>query len=165
MITEATLDARFSSPEASPTPWAAGIEQLEGAEIYWISTVKSNGQPHVTPMIAIWLEDSLYFATGPEEQKARNLVANPRCTITTGCNSIQDGLDVVIEGSVSREIDAARLQQLADRYKSKYDWNFTASDGALFNEIGGEALVFRVDPVKAFGFAKGATFGQTRWTF
>lgn len=165
MKPEAKLDARFSSPEATGTPWAIGTEQLDAAEIYWISTVKSNGQPHVTPLIAIWIEDSLYFATGPEEQKARNLIANPRCTITTGCNSIQDGLDVVIEGSVSRETDTAKLQQLAAAYKSKYDWNFTASDGALFNAMGGEAFVFRVDPVKAFGFAKGETFGQTRWTF
>jgi hypothetical protein len=37
-------------------------------------------------------------------------------------------------------------------------------DGAFLNNVGGEALVYEVAPVQAFGFGKGA-YSQTRWRF
>jgi len=37
----------------------------------------------------------LYFCTGPHERKARNLGQNPHCVLTTGCNTLKEGLDVV----------------------------------------------------------------------
>ena len=49
---------------------------LETAELFWISTVRTDGRPHVTPLPAVWLDDVLYFCTGPGEQKAVNLAAN-----------------------------------------------------------------------------------------
>jgi len=44
----------FSEPDSTPTPWAAGIEQLREANTYWLSTVRPDGRPHVTPLIAVW---------------------------------------------------------------------------------------------------------------
>ena len=67
------LDTRFSAPDATPTSWDVVRQLLESAELFWISTVRSNGRPHVAPLPAVWREDALYFATGPDEQKAVNL--------------------------------------------------------------------------------------------
>src|SRR3954464_1212467 len=91
------LDPQFSSDSATPTPWAEVRELLEKASMYWLSTVRPDGRPHVTPLFASWLDGALYFATGAAERKARNLVHNAHCVVTTGCNVI-DGVDVVIEG-------------------------------------------------------------------
>jgi hypothetical protein len=44
------------------------------------------------------------------------------------------------------------------------DRHFDVRDSAFHRE-GGEARVFVVAPVKAFGFAKGEPFGQTRSCF
>lgn len=30
----------FSSPGATPTPWAAGLEQVDAADTFWVSTVR-----------------------------------------------------------------------------------------------------------------------------
>lgn len=30
----------FSEPDATPTPWAAGLEQLRAADTFWLSTVR-----------------------------------------------------------------------------------------------------------------------------
>jgi nitroimidazol reductase NimA-like FMN-containing flavoprotein (pyridoxamine 5'-phosphate oxidase superfamily) len=163
----AELDPAFSSPGATPTPWAEARRQLEAAEIFWLSTVRPNGQPHVTPLITVWVDEALYFCTGPTERKARNLERNTHCVLATGCNTIDAGLDVVVEGDAVRTSDEATLQRVADAYASKYGepFVFRVRDGAFRNDESGEALVFRVAPRKAFGFGKGDVFSQTRWRF
>jgi Pyridoxamine 5'-phosphate oxidase len=160
------LHPGFSSPDATATPWARAVARLEQAEIFWLSTVRPDGRPHVTPLIAAWLGDALYFSTGPTERKARNLEGNPWCVLTTGCNALGEGIDVVVEGEAVRTTDAATLQRVADTFSSKYGapFVFSVGDGVLLGE-GGEALVFEVRPVKAFGFSREAAFGQTRWRF
>ena len=69
----AEVDTRFSSEGAAPAKWADVSDRLQRAEIFWISTVRSDGRPHVTPLISVYLGDALYFCTGPDERKARNL--------------------------------------------------------------------------------------------
>jgi hypothetical protein len=38
------------------------------------------------------------FTTGAEDQKFANLRGNPRVVLTTGCNSWDRGVDVMVEG-------------------------------------------------------------------
>ena len=68
------------------------------AQLFWVTTVRPDGRPHSTPLVAVWLDDALHFCTGPTEQKAHNLVANPHVLLTTGDNGWKGGLDVVVEG-------------------------------------------------------------------
>ncbi|HEY0604793.1 MAG TPA: pyridoxamine 5'-phosphate oxidase family protein [Herpetosiphonaceae bacterium] len=162
------LEPQFSSSDAQPTSWAEAIAHLERAEIFWLSTVRPEGRPHVTPLLAVWLDGALYFCTGEQERKAKNLTHNAQCVLTTGCNKMwQDGLDLVVEGQAAQISDPARLQRIADLYATKYgsDWRFTVKDGAFHGSEGNIAVVYEVRPVKAFGFGKGATFSQTRWRF
>ena len=70
------LDTRFSDPDAVATGWEETRQVLEQAELFWISTVRADGRPHVTPLVAVWLDDAVHFATGPGEQKAVNLRTN-----------------------------------------------------------------------------------------
>jgi hypothetical protein len=168
------LDPHFSSDDATPTSWEEGRERLERAELYWISTVRPDGSPHVTPLLAVWLDGAMYFCTGPEERKARNLAGNPSCVLTTGCNALGDGLDMVVEGEAARLTDDAGLGRVAEAYLSKYgeDWRFAAREGAFFHDPGslreadpGPAWVYEVSPKRVFGFGKGGPFSQTRWRF
>jgi nitroimidazol reductase NimA-like FMN-containing flavoprotein (pyridoxamine 5'-phosphate oxidase superfamily) len=159
------LDTRFSDPEASATDWTEGRERVEAAELFWLSTVRPDGRPHVTPLIAVWLDDAAYFCTGAEERKGKNLARNPHCILTTGCNQLHEGLDVVIEGEAERISDDTKLERVAAAYEAKYgsEWHFDVRDGA-FHHGSGEALVFEVAPATAFGFRKGE-YSQTRWRF
>jgi uncharacterized pyridoxamine 5'-phosphate oxidase family protein len=160
------LDPRFSSEDARPTEWADARRRLEQAEVFFLTTVRPDGRPHVTPLIAVWERESLYFCTGPTEQKAKNLAANPHCILTAGATAIAEGLDVVVEGDAVRADDDAELGRVAAAYEDKYgkDWHFDVADGAFHHEAG-DAWVFRVTPVRSFGFAKGEPFGQTRFRF
>jgi general stress protein 26 len=166
----AELDPRFSSEGARPTAWSEAQKHLEAAQLYWVTTVRADGRPHVTPLIAVWLDDAMHFCTGAEEQKARNLERNRHCSLTTGCNSLTEGLDLVIEGDAVRVTDNAKLREIAVAYESKYgrEWHFDVQDRAFVHEDAGKqhvALVFQVTPAKVLGFRKGEPYGQTRWRF
>ena len=162
----ATLDPRFSDPASSATPWTETQRSLADAEIFWITTVRADGRPHVTPLVAVWLDDAIYFTTGAAEQKAVNLQVNPQVVLTTGCNAWDSGLDVVVEGSAVPVTDDARLAHLAEAWSTKWDgqWRYEARNGRFHHEGGGEALVYAVRPWKVLAFGKG-TFTQTTHHF
>jgi hypothetical protein len=158
----------FSERDATPTPWAVGLEQLRAADTYWLSTVRPDGRPHVTPVIAVWHAEALWFATGPEERKARNLAENRSCVVTTGrCDLVEGALDVVLEGQAELATDDAALELVATAFAIKYPngpWDFVVRGGAFSDRhAGGRVLVFRVSPAQGFGFRKGDHFSQTTW--
>jgi nitroimidazol reductase NimA-like FMN-containing flavoprotein (pyridoxamine 5'-phosphate oxidase superfamily) len=161
------LDTRFSEPGAVATEWDEARRLLETAELFWISTVRPDGRPHVTPLVAVWLDDAIHFATGPSEQKAVNLRGNQHVTLTTGRNEWDRGTDVVVEGDAVRTTDDGLLRRLAEAWTTKWDgrWRYEARDGAFDNDHGrGGALVFSVNPTKILAFTKGS-FSQTSYRF
>jgi hypothetical protein len=114
----AELHSDFSSPGAVARPWEDATDALEAAEIFWLSTVRRDGRPHVTPLPAMWLDDALHFCTGPAEQKARNLEGNPQCVLTTGNNLYGSGLDVMVEGPEIWLVTHGRFELLGPRSPS-----------------------------------------------
>jgi uncharacterized pyridoxamine 5'-phosphate oxidase family protein len=159
------VDPEFSEAGAPPTAWDDARSQLELARAYWLSTVRPDGRPHVTTIAAIVLEGTVYFATGPQERKARNLARNPHVAITTGSSAF-DGLDIVLEGAVVRVADLAILRRLADASKYPGVFGFRVKDGVFTDEGGeNEILVYELRATKGFGFRKGTGSSQTRWRF
>jgi hypothetical protein len=160
----AELDPAFSSANATVTLWTEARKELEQAEIFWLATVRPDGRPHCTPLISVWLDGACWFVTGPTERKAMNLAANPHCVLMTGCNDLNSGLDVVVEGEAVQVTDTGILERVAAAFRAKYPdpFKFTLGD---FEGGGGEALVFRIWPHKAFGFRHLPTSSQTRFRF
>jgi len=161
------LDARFSDPAAVAADWDQTRRTLEDAELFWITTVRTDGRPHATPLVAVWLDDAIHFATGFDEQKAVNLRTNQNVILMTGCNEWERGVDVVIEGEAVQVIDENVLRRLAEAWETKWDgrWHYEVHDRGFRHEGGsGAVLVFSVKPAKVLAFAKG-TFGQTRHRF
>ena len=124
----------FSSVGAAPTSWRQASGELEGARVYWLSTVRPDGRPHVTPLLGVWLRGALYFCTGPGERKAKNLSRNPLCAATTGRNSL-DGLDLVVEGAAASLSDGDDRQLVAEAFESKYGSQFTAPEGTCLVSV------------------------------
>lgn len=158
-----TLDTRYSESPAEAVPWEEAVALLEQAELFWVSSVRPDGRPHVTPVVAVWMDGALNFSSGPQEQKSRNLAVNPHCAITTGCNARDEGIDIVLHGQVEIVRDLSELQRVADGFFAKYgsDWAFEVAADGTFS---GPALVYRLNPTQALGFGKGP-FSHTRWDF
>jgi PPOX class probable F420-dependent enzyme len=162
------LSREFSHRDATVTGWDETRKALEEAELFWISTVRADGRPHVTPVVAAWADGAIWFSTGAGEQKFANLRANPCVVLTTGCNRWDGGLDVVVEGRAVLVTDDATLNRVAAAFAEKWDgrWQYTARDGAFSGLDGsGRAMVFSVKPAKVFAHAKGDPFGETRHRF
>ena len=163
-----TLDQRYSNPDAIATGWDETRRVLETAELSWLTTVRADGRPHVTPLVAVWDDGAVHFCTGAGEQKAVNLRDNPHVILTTGCSEWDKGLDVVVEGDAVRVTDQDTLKRLADVWMTKWDgqWQYRVGDGGFRHSEDGEelVLVFSVAPTRVLAFAKG-NFGQTKHVF
>jgi hypothetical protein len=122
--------------------------------------------------VGVWHGGAFAFYTGADEQKARNLDANPHVAVTTGSTGAggwSSGTDVVVEGTAVRVTDAGALTALAAAWYAKYgeDWHFEVR-GEEFVEVSssggateGGARVYRVAPDKVLAF--GGPHGQTRY--
>src|ERR1700722_16470130 len=162
------LDEEYSDPAATAVSWEETSKLLEGAELYWVSTVRKDGRPHVTPVVGVWYDDAVWFTTGPDEQKHVNMQANPHVVLTTGCAHWDQGVDVVVEGKTVWVTDDATLEEVATAFRTRWDgrWKFTVRDGLFRGSDGsGGAHVFAVRPTKVFAHAKGDPFGATRHRF
>jgi Pyridoxamine 5'-phosphate oxidase len=148
--------------------WETARQIVETAPAtYWLATVRPDGRPHVMPILSVWVNGMLFFATGQGTQKARNLVLNSHCVVAVE----QEPLDLVIEGSARKTRDDETLRRVAERYATIYDWHVTVRDGA-FHDTGGAPTagpppyeVYEVTPRTAFGLPVGESFGPTRWHF
>jgi nitroimidazol reductase NimA-like FMN-containing flavoprotein (pyridoxamine 5'-phosphate oxidase superfamily) len=173
-MTTGKIDPRYGDASATPPPWAAIERLLTDAQLYWIITVRTDGRPHAVPLVGVWQDGAFAFCTGAEEQKQRNLDANPHVAVTTGstgANGWDSGKDVVVEGTAVRVTDADALQRLADAWSAKYgeDWTYEVR-GQEFVELShsggandGGARVYRVRPAKVIAF--GDSHGQTTYRF
>jgi general stress protein 26 len=173
-MTTGEIDPRYGDASASPPSWADIERLLTDAQLYWIITVRADGRPHAVPLVGVWQDGAFAFCTGADEQKQRNLDANPHVAVTTGSTGAHgwdNGEDVVLEGTAVRVTGQVELQQLADAWFAKYgdDWHFEVR-GQEFVELGhsggsteGSARVYRVAPDKVLAF--GGEHGQTRYRF
>lgn len=171
MNIQGVLDTRFSEA-AEPLDWATVDRALASAELYWITTVRADGRPHVTPLVGVWLEDRFVFCTGPAEQKARNLGHRDGVVVTTGANTWNSGLDVVVEGRAERVKGLDRLVPLAAAYRAKYgdEWafrcdedGFCSGDHSADGHAEDHADVYVVRAVKVIAFGK-SPHAQTTFT-
>src|SRR5580700_10138924 len=116
-----TLDQRYSSTGAQAASWEQTLDVLKGAQISWLTTIRANGRPHATPVVAAWGEGAMHFHTGDTEQKFINLRTNPNVLLTTGTSTWDSGLDVIIEGTAAQTTDHDTLTRLAPLWADKWD--------------------------------------------
>jgi hypothetical protein len=151
-------------------PWGRARDALAASRgpgvTFFLGTVRPDGTPHAAGLGAVWAQDALWFVTGPRTRKARNLAANPACTIS--CRL--PGIDVVLEGRAERVTDPDTLERLAAVYR----------EGGWPAEVRGDAFtapysapsagpppwhLHRLTCHTAFGVATAEPHGASRWRF
>lgn len=138
-------------------PWSWARERIERSHDYWVATTWPDGRPHVMPVWGVWMDDALWFSCSRASRKARNLAAQPTCSIATD-NAYEP---VVIEGRAELVGDLETIRRFVgavnDKYRTAYGIDFfTRASNACF----------RVRPSWAFGLMESDFTGSpTRWTF
>jgi PPOX class probable F420-dependent enzyme len=138
-------------------PWPEVERRLTVSHDYWVATVRPDGRPHVMPVWGVWLDGRLWFSSGLRSRKARNLAADPRCTLTT--DDAQN--PVVLDGVAARVADADGISAFVVAMNAKYDAGMTADflDPAV-------NATFAVRPERAIALTHDDFTGSpTRWTF
>lgn len=163
---EPVAERLLSNDDRPATSWPEGRRRLAEAGTYWLATARPDGRPHVRPLLAVWLDDALYFVASQTSRKATHLARDARCAVTTEA----DGADLVLEGSASVVRDDATLQQVAELYLAKYAWPVIIRDGAFIADGAPTAgpppyHVYALSLETAYGFGKSESFCPTRWRF
>src|SRR5437660_8958613 len=133
---------------------------------FFLGTAGSDGRPHAAGVGAVWLDDDLYFVSGPGTRKSRNLAANPACTVSASL----PGMDVVIEGEAIRITDPATLERLAAHYRDN-GWPAQVEGDAFTAPFtapsGGPPPwhLYAVTVHTVFGLGGDEPSGATRWRF
>jgi general stress protein 26 len=133
--------------------WSYVSQRLAAAPFYWVATVGADGTPHAVPYFGAFIDDVLYFETGPATRGGRNLRANPEVAV-----HLTSGEEVVIiEGTARTAVPGAKLfADLQDAYRPKYDGYFPMSAENLFS----------VAPTVIFAWDLGDfPASMTRWQF
>ncbi|MGD9891308.1 MAG: pyridoxamine 5'-phosphate oxidase family protein [Dehalococcoidia bacterium] len=152
-------------------PWSRARDALANdtptADVpFFLGTTRPDGRPHAAGFGGLWMDGDLYFTSSPAARKARNLAANPACTIAARLT----GIDLVLEGTAARVTDPATLAAAARRFR----------EGGWPAEVAGDAFtapfsapsagpppwhLYRFTLDTAFGVATAEPHGATRWRF
>ena len=96
--------------------WAHVERRLRNASSYWLSTTRADGRPHARPVWGLWLDGAVWFGTGQQSVKGRNLARDPRAVV-----HLESGDDVVIlEGVVEKITDRELAGRVTAAYSEKY---------------------------------------------
>lgn len=124
---------------------------LEGTRTGKLATVRSDGRPHVAPIWFVLDGDDVLFNTDEKSVKGRNLVRDPRVSISVDLEEPPYGF-VLIEGTATLSEDPAELLRWATAIGGRYMGNDRAEEFGQRNGVPGEFLV-RVTPTKTIAFA------------
>jgi hypothetical protein len=133
---------------------------------FFVATVRPNGRPHSAGVGAVWVDDALYFVSGPDTRRARNLAANPACSVSVRLR----GIDLVLEGEARRVTDASTLERVAAVYRTG-GWPASVEGDALTAPFTAPSAgpppwhLYRLTLHRAVGVAGAEPHGATRWDF
>jgi hypothetical protein len=155
----------------APLPWERALSQLSAGPhgpgtTFFLATARPDGRPHSAGIGAIWLDGDLYFTSGPAARKARNLAANPACTISVRL----EGIDLVLEGEARRVVAPDVLERAAAHYRAG-GWPAEVDGGAFTAPFSAPSAgpppwhLYRFTFHTVFGVATAEPHGATRWRF
>ena len=139
-------------------PWSKVDLPLRTFRSIWISTTRPDGRPHCVPLWFVWDGKSVYFITGRDTQKARNLAHQPWTIVHAG-----DGDDaIILEGVAEIVRDQEELERVDAAYMEKYVDPHSGAKASIFNEYDD---LYRVNIKHVMTWEYGVIGTRTDWHF
>ncbi|MEU6097132.1 PPOX class F420-dependent oxidoreductase [Streptomyces sp. NPDC047079] len=128
--------------------WRAFVSQ--GTRTGKLSTVRSDGSPHVAPIWFLLDGDDVVFNTGKETVKGRNLARDGRVALCVDDDRPPYGF-VVLQGTARLSEDLDEVRHWATRLGARYMGEERAEEFGARNGVPGELLVrVRIEKVLAY---------------
>ena len=135
---------------------------------WWMATVNPDGSPLLNSIGALWADGAIWFTTGTQSRKARNLERDPACTFAMSA----EDFDVAIKGRGRRVTDPALVATRAKEWAAggwpcEVDESGVALTAPYSAPSAGPPpwAVYRVAPLKATAVSTIEPGGATTWTF
>ncbi len=139
-------------------PWNKVDLPLRAQRSIWISTTRPNGRPHAVPVWFVWDGTSIYFISGRDMQKSKNLAQQPWIVVHAG-----DGDDVIIlEGYVEIVTNPEELHRVDAAYREKYVDPHSGARDTIFQE---NCDLYRVHVKHVMTWEYGTVSTRTDWRF
>ena len=159
---------------SAPLEWARAAGQLAQLQpaggsrgpTCWLSTIDPDGRPRTAGVVGHWVEETLYFVSGPRTRKSRNLASDPRCTLAF---SLPD-LDLVLEGVAARVTAPQTLTRVAAGFAER-GWPLEVDGDKVTASFWAPSAppppwhLYAFRPSTALGVATAPPAGATRWRF
>jgi PPOX class probable F420-dependent enzyme len=133
----------------------------------WLATINRDGSPHVTGVGALWVDGTFWFETGEGTRKGRNLVRDPRCTLSVATEEF----DLIVEGDAEKVVDPPTVAAMAERWAAGgWPAQVDESGTALTAEFSAPSAgrppwhVYRITPRAATALLTVDPGGATRWS-
>jgi Pyridoxamine 5'-phosphate oxidase len=154
----------------APLEWSRARDALAapfGTDVtHFLGTCRPDGTPHAAGVGAQWLDGHLYFTSSPAARKARDLAANPACTLSAHL----PGIDLVFDGTAARVTDPDILEQVAAGYREE-GWPCQVEGDAFTAPFSAPSAgpppwhVYEIEYHTVVGVATAEPNGATRWRF
>ena len=135
--------------------WSWAASRLSSSQGYWLASVCPDGRPHVMPVWAVFIDDRVWFSSGPRSRKVANIRRSPAVVITTD----DAASPVIAEGEAHEATDPRLLTRFAtamdSKYRTEYGVEFYRANATFSVHL---AKVIGIDGLDFAGSA-------TRWTF
>lgn len=153
-------------------PWSRARTTLEeasgGFDVTWFLGVTApDGSPHAAGIGAVWVDDGLYFVSGPTTRKSKALASRPAATLSAH----HPGIDLVFEGATARITDRATLERVATFYREEGGWPAEVAGDTFDAPYNAPSAgpppwyLYRLDYGTVYGVATAEPWGATRWRF
>ena len=144
---------------AGHIPFSKVDAWLRATRSMWIATVRRDQKPHLVPLWFYWDGRAIYFNTGLNTVKRRNLSATDRVTAHVG-----DGDDpIIVEGQALRVVDPDEIARVDQAYRAKYvDPNSGMTAGYPETDLD---LGYRIDIERIMAWEYGTVATRTDFRF
>ena len=166
--------------DAGSTSWDVVRERLanpESPRTSWLATTHADGQPHLVPVNAFWIDGALHMVVGEGTRKARDLASDDRCVIGMSSTKLPS-IDIVVEGHAKPLTDEDTVRRVA-QVLIENGWPLEVKGDKVYGPNAPTAgpppyTIFRMLPKKVIGLP--GMFGMeqfkpeelpkpTRWDF
>jgi PPOX class probable F420-dependent enzyme len=122
---------------------------IERERVCRVATVSAEGVPHLVPVCSVLQDGKIYFGSGRDGRKIKNLEANPRCTVTVDLYTEDWGSlrGVMVQGEAAIIAKGPRFRKARALLYRKYPQYET--DAALDEK---DSVVVEVTPTSVFSW-------------
>lgn len=131
---------------------------------HWLTTINSDGSPHVVPIGVVSHGGIWYFTSGPGTRKSRNLARDARCVLSVATHPF----DLVLEGTAHRVTDRGELHSVTAAFVDD-GWPAQVQGDALTAEYSAPSAgpppwyLYRMTPATVFAFGTCEPYGATKF--